>query len=180
MVRFDFVERAVDSSDQAEDAGPPQAPEDLRATIALVGQPDRLPQVGDFEIDDEGRLKPRSDGKPIAFGFSYRGVDFIAEVHTGGGARIRLSAELGKLPYRAEAGDRRDLTRRVVDATEGLPHGRISLSASQDVLLGAETPAPVPLTPASLMAAMTTVLLDFKPYIDLLHEVMLVPDASAG
>ena len=171
------------SSGQADDAGPLQGRDDLRATIALVGRTGRPPQIGDFEIDGQGRLRARPDGTPLAFGFTYRGVDFIAEVRSGEDARIRLRAELGKLPYRAEAGERRDLTRRIVQATEGLPHGRMSLSIAQDILLTAELPAPAPLTPASLMAALAAALLDFRPYIDLLREVMLAPESpepSAG
>ena len=170
----------MDSSGQTEDSDTAPAPEDLRSTIELVGRPEGPPRIGEFVIDDQGRLRARTDGAPLAFGFSYRGVDFITEVQTGEDARIRLSAELGKLPYRAEAGERRDLSRRIVDATHRLPHGRLSLSIDQDVLLTAEMPAPSPLTPASLMAALTAALLDFRPYIDLLSEVMLAPEVSAS
>ena len=51
-------------------------------------------------------------------------------------------------------------------------------SADQDMQLSGEAAAPAPLTPAGLMSALVALLLDFKPYIDLLHEVMLAPEAE--
>ena len=169
------LEGSLTSSAQRDDSPTAQFPEDLQATIRIAARPDGPLQLGDFEIDDEGRLRPRADGRPIAFGFSYRGLDFMAEVGTGGEAQIQLSAELGKLPYRAAAGEGRDLTRRVVEATANLPSGQIDISAEHDMRLQAQTAAPSPLTPASLMAALAAMLLEFKPYIELLHEVMLAP-----
>ncbi len=165
----------MDPSPPEDGTDPAVDSEDLRATLALVAKSGETFQIGDFEIDENGRLRPRPDGAPIAFGFSYRGVDFMANVDTGPAPRISLDAELGKLPYRAEIGERRKLTRRIVNATRNLPRGRISLSESHDMHLTAEMAALTPLTPTSILSALTAILLDFKPYLDLLHEVMLMP-----
>lgn len=170
----------MESPERSENNETAPVPDELRSAMALVGRPEGPPRIGEFEIDEQGRLRARADGAPLAFGFSYRGVDFVTEVQTGAETCIRLSAELGKLPYRAEAGERRDLTRRIVDATRHLPHGRLTLSIEQDILLTAEVPAPAPLTPAGLMAALAAALLDFRPYIDLLSEVMFAPEAKTG
>ena len=45
--------------------------------------------------------------------------------------------------------------------------------------LTAEAPAPAPLTPTGVMAALTALLLDFKPYLDLLHLAVNAPPAPA-
>jgi hypothetical protein len=172
------VEPALTSSDNNEKAGRTQPPDNLRGSLAFATAKDGPLDLGDFQLDDEGRLRPRTDGSPIVFGFSYRGVDFVAKVATGAAPKVCLSAELGKLPYRATPGGCREQTKRVAEATADLPRGRISISADQDMQLSAETAAPAPLTPASLMSALVALLLDFKPYIELLHEVMLAPDAS--
>lgn len=165
----------MDASGQDAGTGQAAKAEDLRTTVNMVAKSDRPYQLGDVEIDDEGRLRPRQDGAPIIFGFSYRGLDFMAEIETGGTPRLSLNAELGKLPYRFEAGQRRDSTRRILEATQALPRGAIVLSDSQDMRLSAEIVPPAPLTPANIMAALTAILLDFKPYLDLLHDVLIVP-----
>ena len=173
------MEGALEDPDREDRADPAAEPENLRATLAAVAGSDAPFQLGDFEIDDEGRLRPRPDGTPISFGFSYRGVDFMAAVETGPAPRVSLSAELGKLPFRAEVGERRQTARRIVDATQALPRGGISLSESHDMHLSAEMAAPTPLTPSAVMVALTAILLDFKPYLDLLHEVLIAPPSPA-
>ena len=70
-------------------------------------------------------------------------------------------------------------SRRIVEATGRLPHGHIRLSDDQDMHLSAEAPAPVPLTPVRVMAALTALLLEFKPYLELLHEAVNAPPAPA-
>jgi hypothetical protein len=157
------------------DANPAVEPEDLRATVALAAKTGGRFRLGDFEIGENGRPRPRPDGAPITFGFSYRGIDFMAKLDTGAAGRISLDAELGKLPYRAEIGERRKLTRRIVAATQALARGRIVLSESNDMHLTAAMEPIPPLTPTAVLTALTALLLDFKPYLDLLHEVMLAP-----
>ena len=168
-------DESTDIEPPIEPLGPPDT---LRATLDLATRAAPL-QVGDFEIDDEGRVRPRADGSPLAFGFSYRGADFIARIQSTPEPRVSLTAELGKLPYSAGIGERRRLARRIVEATERLPHGRISLSDDQDMILTAEAPAAAPLTPADLMATLAALLLDFKPYLDLLNLAVNSPSAQA-
>ncbi len=163
------------SSSPENDANPTAEPGHLRDTVALAAKSDGQVQLGDFEIDENGRLRPRPDGAPISFGFSYNGIDFIAKVEPGTDGRISLDAELGKLPYRAEIGERRRLTRQIVRAAQDLPRGRIDISDTSDMHLTARMEPAALLTPTAVLTALTAILLDFKPYLDLLHEVMLAP-----
>ncbi|MFQ5775245.1 MAG: hypothetical protein ACE5GS_12060 [Kiloniellaceae bacterium] len=150
-------------------------PGDLRSTVELVANSGGPFQVGDFEVGDDGRLRPREDRGPLKFGFAYLGIEFRAEVHTCPEPRIDLSADLGKLPYTMELGQGRRLTRRILEATATLPGGRISLAEDQDMRLRAAAEPPMPLTPASVMATVTALLLDFKPYLELLRGTLGAP-----
>jgi hypothetical protein len=138
----------------------------------------RSPEVGDLTFDEDGRVRVRSgDGQPIRFAFAYRGADFAAQVETAADARLILSAELGKVPYSMEQGSSRQATQRIVEATADLPGGRIEISESQDMSLRAAVQLPRPLTPAGVMAAITSLLLDFGPYIDLLRKILVTANA---
>ncbi len=152
----------------------PQGPAgaELIATAALIAGRRGPLRVGDIEIDGQGRIRPRGDKGPLRFAFAYRGVEFGAEVATGAAPRVRLSAELGKLPYSMEIGHGRHTIRRILMASAQLPHGRIGLSDSDDMRLEAESSPPSPFTPASLMAAVAALLLDFRPYLDLVARVL--------
>ncbi|HEY5597291.1 MAG TPA: hypothetical protein VIK47_00675 [Kiloniellales bacterium] len=152
----------------------------LRDILALVtGGRTRL-QVGDIKLDEDGRVRMRSGDDPLRFCFAYRGVDFDAHIVTAPDASVILSSELGKMPYSMETGIGRRLVRRIVEATADLRHGRIDLSDSQDMSIVATAQPPLPLTPASVMAAITALLLELGPYIDLLREALQLDHAPAA
>lgn len=164
------VAKVNDEPEFQSSQGPVEA--ELTATAALIaGRSDPL-RVGDIEIDGQGRIRARTDKGPLRFAFAYRGVEFAAEVATGAEPRVRLSAELGKLPYSMEIGRGRHTIRRILMASARLPHGRIGLSDSHDMRFEAESSPPSPFTPASLMAAVAALLLDFRPYLDLVARVL--------
>ncbi len=145
---------------------------DLTATAALIAGRCFPLRVGDIEIDGQGRIRARGDKGPLRFAFGYRGVEFGAEVATGAEPRVRLSAELGKVPYSMVIGHSRHTSRRILMASAQLPHGRIGLSDSDDMRLKAESSPPSPFTPASIMAVVAALLLDFRPYLNLVARVL--------
>ncbi len=164
------VAKVSDEPEFQTPQGPVEA--ELTATAAFIAGR-RFPlRVGDIKIDGQGRIRARGDKGPLRFAFAYRGVEFGAEVATGAEPRVRLSAELGKLPYSMEIGHGRHTIRHILMASALLPHGRIGLSDSDDMRLEAESSPPLPFTPASLMAAVAALLLDFRPYLDLVARVL--------
>ncbi len=150
----------------------------LRDVLALVANSHSPLQVGDIELDEDGRIRRRSGDQPLRLVFAYRGADFEARIETSPEARIALSAELGRIPYSMEQGDGRRVTQRIVEATADIPSGRIEVSETQDMSLMATAQPPLPLTPASVMAAITSLLLDFGPYIDLLRETIAAAERA--
>ena len=99
-------------------------------------------------------------------------TQYHANVETASEPRVRLTAELGKLPYSMEIGTGRQLIRQILNVSAHANYGRISLSKDQDIRLEAATTPPVPFTPVSLMATLTAMLFDFQPYLDFLGQVL--------
>ncbi len=145
---------------------------ELSAVVAWVAGR-RFPlEVGEIWIDERGRIRSRDDAAPLRLGFAYRGVEYRAEVETASEPRVRLTAELGKLPYSMEIGEGRRLIRCILHESARAPHGRIDLSEDDDIRLEAASTPPAPFTPASLMATLAALLFDFQPYLDLLGQVL--------
>lgn len=145
---------------------------ELSAVVAWVAGR-RFPlEVGEFWVDERGRIRSRDDAAPLHLSFAYRGVEYRAEVETASEPRVRLTAELGKLPYSMEIGEGRRLIRCILHESARAPHGRIDLSEDDDIRLEAASTPPAPFTPASLMATLTALLFDFQPYLDLLGQVL--------
>lgn len=166
--------------DEPNDMADTKSASGLRDIVALVSKGRTPLQVGDVELDEHGRIRRRRADRPLRFVFAYRGADFEARMETSPVARVTLCAELGKMPYSMEPGTGRRVTQRIVGATADLPGGRIEISKSQDMSLVATAHPPLPLTPASVMAAITSLLLDFGPYIDLLRETLVLAEARHG
>lgn len=145
---------------------------ELSATAAWVAGHSFPLKVGDIRVDERGRIRPRDSTAPLRLGFAYRGVEYHAEVETAPEPRVRLTAELGKLPYSMEIGEGRRLIRRILDQCAHIPQGHIELSEDHDLRLEAISTPPEPFTPASLMATLTALLLDFRPYLELLGRVL--------
>ncbi len=145
---------------------------ELSATAALVAGRCFPIRVGEFRVDERGRIQRRDDAAPLRLGFAYRGVEYRAEVETASEPLVRLTADLGKLPYSLEIGEGRRLVRRILDQSAQAPHGGISLSEDDDIRLEAVSTPPEPLTPASLMATLTALLFDFQPYLEILGRVL--------
>lgn len=141
-------------------------------------------EVGAVVIGDDGHISHCSDDRQLHFHFTACGIDFEAEI-AGKNAPLRLKANLGKLPFSAESPDGRRLARSVLAATDRLRHGQILLSDEQDMVLQGELPPPNPRTPVNVIATAVALILDFKPYINLLAEAVAVrrplieTDASA-
>ncbi len=145
---------------------------ELSATAALVAGRRSPIKIGEYRVDEQGRIQPRDETEPLRLGFAYRGVEYHAVIETVSEPLVRLTAELGKLPYSLEIGEGRRLVRRILDGSARASHGRISLSEDDDIRLEATSTPPEPFTPASLMATLTALLLDFQPYLDLLGRVL--------
>ena len=129
--------------------------------------------MGAVEIGEDGHIAHSDADRKLHFRFSACGLDFEAEI-AGKKAPLRLKANLGKLPFTAESPDGRRLARSVLAATDRLSHGQILLSDEQDMVLQGELSPPSPRTPANVIATAVALILDFKPYINLLSEAVSV------
>ena len=136
---------------------------ELSAAAALIAGRCFPLKVGEIRVDEHGRIRPRDDATPLRFGFAYRGVEYDAEVETATGPRLRLTAELAKLPYSMEIGGGRHLIQRILCESSRARHGGIGLNDNDDMRLEAVSTPPEPFTPTSLMATLTALLLDFQP-----------------
>lgn len=161
-------ERGIEAP--ASEAGPSQPAKSALQQVA--GAPLPL-EVGSVAIGEDGHIE-RADGeRPLYFRFSALGVIFEADL-ADRSAPLRLRANLGKLPYSAESPEARRLARTVIAATDRLRRGHILLSEDHDMVLEGELTPPSPRTPVSVIATAVSLILDFKPYLDLLGEAVSV------
>jgi hypothetical protein len=154
----------------ADDTG--AIPRDIPDTVKLVSEQTLPLEVGTLAVDREGRLVPRDPGTPLHFSFVYAEVPFAAEVTTGPASLLRLTADLGALPYTVECAASRRWVLRLIAASSAQKRGQLELTRAKQIRLCAEAVPPAPRNPVSVMATVAALLLDFKPALTLLGELL--------
>lgn len=167
-----------DNPDQEPEQG--LAAEDLKGTLRLVSEQVFPLEVGRLEVAETGQIQLRDSAAPVTFTFDYQGVRFDAAFQPEQGATLKLFATLGRVPFTAECGEARWLILRLVRTANALPQGRIALNDADEIVFEAEATPPAPRTPVSLMACITAVLLDLKPYLDLFGDTLKRPAPAAA
>ncbi|WP_422367558.1 hypothetical protein [Pelagibius sp.] len=141
------------------------------STVKKVAEAALPLEVGSLALGEDGHIQHGREDSPLHFRFTACGLDFEADL-AGKDAPLRLTAHLGKLPYTAQSPDGRRLARSVLAATDRLRRGQILLTENQDMILQGELTPPSPRTAVNVIATATALILDFKPYIDLMAEAL--------
>lgn len=151
-----------------------QKSEDAKVNLALeISREVELPlQLHHVELSESGEIRRRRKGADLTFSFIYRGMPFACECKTTDGAKMKIVGELGKLPFTAESSEGRRFLKHLAIATSNLSKGNFAIIGDQDVRLLAEVAPPRGLTPVSIIAALSAVLLEFKPFFELAEEVL--------
>lgn len=142
---------------------------------------------GSFRVDDLGRIS-LGDSTQGGFEFQWRGRPIALTVHgldpSGEGpfpgwnraaaspCRIRMSAQVGRVPSTAVAAARRPDAFRLTAALSGLlPHGwLVRLLPDHMLQFQSEEQAPLPARIGELLVSATRFTLALAPYLDLLEE----------
>lgn len=143
----------------------------VKSVVKQVAETSLPLEVGSVVLGEDGHIRHAGEDRPLHFRFSACGIEFEAELASKT-APLRLRANLGKLPFSAESPDGRRLARTVMAATDRLRRGHILLSEEQDMVLEGDLNPPSPRTPVAVIATAVALIIDFKPYLDLLGEAV--------
>ncbi|MDH3472529.1 MAG: hypothetical protein OEM59_02460 [Rhodospirillales bacterium] len=165
-----------------------QQPSDLQELIKLITEETQAPEsespaAAQEATQDASQRTPQGMPReaprgaalgPYAFGFEYAGLPFRAEAVAGAQPLVRLTADLGRLPYSVEGPELRRGLLRLIAASQDLERGRLFLDQNSMIRLQAQTAPPGCSAgdPVSVIATAVALLLDFKPYLDLMAVLL--------
>ena len=144
----------------------------LDETVRVASETKLPLELGSIEITEDGRVAAAPAGRPLTFSFLYRDLTFAGEVGPEAGDRMRLVGEFGKLPYTAELPKGRHAIRQLVTASRRNKHTHFFITPDQDIRLAMEIVPPQPKTPVSIVAAVTALLMEAMPAVDLMLETL--------
>ena len=136
-----------------------------------------------MDIDEVLKLSPRELADvtpvlPVRFNFRYHAKPYFAVVEEmpEGGHRLRLVAEIRRIPYSSENPVRRGHVLMLADRRLRLSHGRYLVNDHQRLCFVSEIAMQTPINGASIVAAVTKLLLKARCYVALAENPDMVMD----
>ncbi|MBY6260786.1 hypothetical protein EI613_02465 [Azospirillum sp. 412522] len=152
---------------------------DLKTIQSLAEVPDgALPiSPGSIEMTPEGVLGIARPPRPCKLTFMADGLPFNVAVRhesaeEGGGSICQIWADVGHVPYTAQAPERRRALLAVLRGIEGLPHVRFIVQGGQKIILFSEIRLEHHASPEDLFHQTILVLQEARPFLRLLGEYL--------
>lgn len=152
---------------------------DLKTIQSLAEVPDgALPiNPGSIEVTPEGVLGIAKPPRPCKLTFMADGLPFNVAVRhesdaDGGGSICQIWADVGHVPYTAQAPERRRALLAVLRGIEGLPHVRFIVQGGQKIILFSEIRLEHHASPEDLFHQTILVLQEARPFLRLLGEYL--------
>lgn len=131
------------------------------------------PGVDHMHIEDDGTIRLGRGGELVEFGFKFMDVPFSATTRqVQSGPVVQISGEIAPLPYSAEGQVIRRSVMAIIDASQESLHSRLAISKHKTILCVGKAPYTIPATPIDLISAATSVLLEVRPFLLLLAEIL--------
>lgn len=139
-----------------------------KVRIDQAGLPMRLRHVS---VAADGTMVAQQDRTTQHFRFRWQDTDFVARYrHDAEGARVRIAADLGPLPYAADAPQAYANLKRIVEAMREDLGPVVHITRHRRIVVGSREMLDPPMTADRLMATLVTFLLRVGPYLPLLHR----------
>lgn len=153
----------------------------MMSTTINTPMPDELSGL-DFSPD--GTVAFSNNKANVAFSFQAYGLTFSANtrlIETG--PVLQIAADIGSDPYTAEGAELRDTAHAIIRASHGVPACRLMVSRQKRIYCVGRAHVSEPWTPTTLITAAVGLLLEIRPYLLVLRDVLPKwpnPQAGAG
>ena len=129
--------------------------------------------VDQLHFDATGTVRIGRGGGLVEFAFRFMDIPFTANTRQiQSGPILQIAGEIAPLPYSAEGLAVRRSTIAIIDASQELPQVRLAVSKHKTILCIGRAPVVAPWTPVDLIAAATSVLLEVRPFLQILAEIL--------
>lgn len=127
-------------------------------------------------LDQVASLAGKDADGPLEFTFEYQGYVFAVQADASQQrTNMKFRANLGSLPYTAEDPVARSSAYAVLKSASQVLGGKVRLTPRQRVILSDDITIDAPLTPVVLLSLSTRVLVQAKPYLELLARYISPP-----
>jgi hypothetical protein len=139
-------------------------------------------ELSDLDFLADGTLALKNGKGHVEFSFGAYGLYFSCNTRLiESGPILQIAAEIGSDPYTAEGSNLRDSAHAVIRASQDAPACRLMVSRQKRIYCVGRARVAEPWTPAALLTAAAGLILEVRPYLMVLRDILPKwPQNAAG
>jgi hypothetical protein len=137
----------------------------------VFNRPPATAELNELDVLDDGSVALKQERANVAFGFRACGLPFSAETRlTDTGPVLQIAADIGGDPYSAEGVEMREAVHAIIRSSHTSPSCRLMVS-KQNYCVG-KAHLNETWTPTALLTAAAELVLEARPYLMVLRDVL--------
>lgn len=130
-------------------------------------------EMHDVDVLDDGSVALKRGHANVAFGFKVCGLPFSAETRlTDSGPVLQIAADIGGEPYTAEGIEMREAVHAVIRSSHTSPSCRLMVSKQKRIYCVGKAHLSESWTPTALLTVAAELVLEARPYLMVLRDIM--------
>jgi hypothetical protein len=130
-------------------------------------------EMNEVDVLDDGSVALKREHANVAFGFRACGLPFAAETRlTDTGPVLQIAADIGGDPYTAEGVEMREAVHAVIRSSHTSPSCRLMVSKQKRIYCVGKAHLNESWTPTALLTVAAELVLEARPYLMVLRDIM--------
>jgi hypothetical protein len=130
-------------------------------------------ELNSLDFLPDGTVALSNSKTSVNFAFRVYGLTFQANTRLiESGQVLQIAADIGSDPYTADGADLRDSAHALIRASQNIPACRLMISRQKRIYCVGRAHLAEPWTPTTLIAAAAGLLLEVRPYLLVLRDIL--------
>ena len=139
----------------------------------VFSHPPAPAEMNEIDVLDDGSIALKRERAAVAFGFKVCGLPFAAETRlTDTGPVLQIAAEIGGDPYSAEGVQLREAVHAIIRSSHVSPSCRLMVSKQKRIYCVGKAHLSESWTPTALLTVAAELVLEARPYLMVLRDIL--------
>ena len=138
-----------------------------------LNHPPAPAELEELDVLDDGSIALKRESSTVQFGFRACGLPFSAATRqTESGPVLEIAAEIAGAPYSAEGIDMRETVHAIIRSSHGSLSCRLMVSKQKRIYCVGKAHLSESWTPTALLTSAAELVLEARPYLLVLRDVL--------
>jgi hypothetical protein len=142
-------------------------------SLPVLTQSSAPAELNEVDVLDDGSVALKREHADVAFGFRACGLPFSAMTRlTESGPVLQIAADVAGDPYSAEGVEMREAVHAVIRSSHESPSCRLMVSKQRRIYCVGKANLSEDWTPTALLAVAADLVLEARPYLMVLRDIL--------